>query len=108
MSKFIQEAQAVHLQSRKRNLEDHIEELKLELGVNQQNLTKVPRANPAEPFSNWTFSFRGSAQARAEQQHRQRLTVFDEVSSRCQAAQAETFRLRRRLRSLRRKRRPWK
>ena len=43
MSKFIQEAQAVHLQSRKRKLEDHIEELKLELGVNQQNLTKVQR-----------------------------------------------------------------
>ena len=43
MSKFIQEAQAVHLQSRKRKLEDHIEELKLELGVNQQDLTKVQR-----------------------------------------------------------------
>ncbi|OLP95089.1 hypothetical protein AK812_SmicGene22833 [Symbiodinium microadriaticum] len=36
-------AQAVHLQSRKRKLEDHIEELKLELGVNQQDLTKVQR-----------------------------------------------------------------
>ena len=43
MSNLIQEAQAVHLQSRKRKLEDHIEELKLELGVNQQNLTKVQR-----------------------------------------------------------------
>ena len=43
MCKLIQEAQAVHLQSRKRKLEDHIEELKLELGVSQQDLTKVQR-----------------------------------------------------------------
>ena len=43
MSKFIQDAHAVHLQSRKRKLEDRVQELQLELGVNQQNLTKVQR-----------------------------------------------------------------
>lgn len=43
MSKLIQEAPAAHLQSRMRKLEDHIEELELELGVNHQNLMKVSR-----------------------------------------------------------------
>ena len=51
MSRFIQEAQAVHLKSHKRKLEGRIEKLKLELGVNQQHLTKVQRQIASLPES---------------------------------------------------------
>ena len=51
MSKFIQEAQAAHLKSHKRKLEGRIEKLKLELGVNQQHLTKVQRQIASLPES---------------------------------------------------------